>query len=705
MNDLPLNDPFRPLDPDDFTSATTPADAPPDDAAERIAKARALENECVPIAGTPGAGYFEGRAIDPDRLPGGVVGWHEPSGSVLFVACDAAGETVAVQRVFLNPDGTAKLKPNGKKDKRTNGAPKGAAMLLPGTGAEVLLSEGPEDAVSLWQATGKPVCCAFGVGMLAEAPLPNGAVAVLVADNDPPDSPTHETIAKAIHRLSERGFRVKLCRPPAGVKDANDLLREQGAEAVKAMVAGSVPVGRVEEPDEAEPPLDKDATDKAEIARLAALSSLDYDRERIDAANSLGCRSAILDALVKKVRAEAREDDAQGTALKLPSPEPWPHSVDGAALLADLTAGVLRYVVMEAGSAEAIAMWVLHAHCLDAFPISPKLAITSPEKRCGKTTCMDVVAALVPRPLRTVNPTGPAIFRTIEAMQPTLLMDEADTFLSDNDDLRGILNSGHRRSSAWVIRLVGDNHEPRQFSTWAATVIAMIGRLPDTLEDRSIPVVLRRKLADEAVAILRADRTPDLDILACKAARWAADNFDHLGEADPIIPTGIHNRAADNWRPLLAIADAAGGEWPVRARRVAEGIFKAGGEGEQSAKVMLLEDIQAAFEDHGGDRLSSADLVAALVAMEGRPWCEWKHGKPITQNSLARQLQPFGLTPDNLRVHGKVVKGYRPEQFRDAFARYIPIPPRSIRYSATNRRNTRVSGRKRTATKTLRQGK
>ncbi|MBC7907619.1 MAG: DUF927 domain-containing protein [Rhodospirillaceae bacterium] len=238
MADMPPDDQFRPLDETEIiiTPPGIPVD-PPEDAAAKIAIARALMRECGPIAGTPAALYLSSRSIDPAALPGGVVGWHGPSGAILFVANDANGKVQAVQRVYLTPDGT---KANRKPVKQTNGPLKGAAMTLPGNGGEVLLCEGPEDALSLWQATGQPVRCAFGISALGEVPLPADAVAVLVADNDAPDSPTHAAIRKAINRLVERGFAVKLTRPPAGVKDSNDLLRDQGAEAVTAMVAAAV---------------------------------------------------------------------------------------------------------------------------------------------------------------------------------------------------------------------------------------------------------------------------------------------------------------------------------------------------------------------------------------------------------------------------------------------------------------------------------
>src|SRR5262249_17680748 len=151
---------------------------------------------------------------------------------------------------------------------------------------------------------------------------------------------------------------------------------------------------------------------------------------------------------------------------------------------------------------------------------------------------------------------------------PTLIIDEADTFLAENEELRGILNSGHNRRNAFVVRSVGENFDPKQFSTWAPKAIAKIGKLPPTLYGRSIRLELQRKTADETVKPLRADRLEHLKPLLQKAARWAADNINALREADPELPKELHGRAADNWRPLIAIADRAGGEWPKRAREI-----------------------------------------------------------------------------------------------------------------------------------------
>ena len=353
----------------------------------------------------------------------------------------------------------------------------------------------------------------------------------------------------------------------------------------------------------------------------------------------------------------------------MPTIERWHEPINGADLLDDICNAVKCYLVLPEGSAEVLALWAIHTHALECFGHSPRLAITSPEKQCGKTTTLDVLGELVARPLPTSNATTAAIFRTIEIAKPTLLIDEADTFLGENEGLRGVLNSGHRRGGQ-ILRTVGDDHEPRQFATWAPAAIAMIGRLPDTLEDRSVSIALRRRRPTEKVQQFRSDRVQDLKQLTRKIARWCDDNRQSLAASDP--NTGaLANRAADNWRPLFAIADIAGGAWSKLARNVAETAETA--KQDQSARTMVLSDIRDIFADRpGADRLRSAELADALGAMENRPWSEWRNGKPITPAALARLLAPFRIVPGTRRDGEFTFKGYLRSDFTEAFNTYLP---------------------------------
>src|SRR5262245_51697945 len=333
------------------------------------------------------------------------------------------------------------------------------------------------------------------------------------------------------------------------------------------------------------------------------------------------------------------------------------------------------------------ALWVVHSYLTDQFLISPRLGVRSPTKGCGKTLLLDVLDRVVARPLPTANVTAAAIFRVIEAHRPTLLVDEADTFLRENDELRGVLNSGHRKGGA-VLRTVGDDYEPRSFATYSACAIALIGSLPDTLHDRAVSVELKRRMPSEKAEPFRPDRANHLDVLARKAARWASDYADRIGAADPAMPEGIINRAADNWRPLLAIADVAGGEWPARARKAAEASRNVDAD-DGSRLELLLGDIRDVFA--AKVEMASTDLVKALVELEGRPWAELgRSHKQLTQNRLARMLKPLSIAPGHIDPQTRI-RGYKFSQFEDAFSRYLSTEGVSKCSTVRNAANTGTS--------------
>ncbi len=354
--------------------------------------------------------------------------------------------------------------------------------------------------------------------------------------------------------------------------------------------------------------------------------------------------------------------------------EPWPERVDGAALLEELANALHRYIALPSGAYTAIALWIVHSHAFDASDYTPRLAIISPTKRCGKTRLLTLLAAMARRAFRMDNATPAVVFRLIEARRPTLFIDEADTFLEQNNELRGVLNSGHHRKGA-VARCVGDEHEPRAFSTWAPVAVAAIGRLPDTLMDRAIAIRMARKRPDQSVARYRSKRDePPLRDIARRCARWAADEHDRLCAATPELPDELDDRAQDNWEPLLTIADAAGGEWPEKARRAAL-VLSTGRLSTEDDRAtlgqVLLEDIRELFARVETDRLSSRRLVELLVELEERPWGETNYGKPITPRGVAALLRPFGIRSKTIRVRAETPKGYELAAFADAFSRYL----------------------------------
>jgi putative DNA primase/helicase len=494
-----------------------------------------------------------------------------------------------------------------------------------------------------------------------------GRDVVIVPDNDDAGGDHAHAVAANLAPVAARVRILELPGlPPKG--DVSDWLDAGGGRDELDRLAGEAPLCKSVTQSTGDARIGVVDADP-EIARLAKLSRPNYERERETAAKRLGCRVSILDDLVDAKRGNGIGSIGQGRALNLPELLPWPRSVDCAMLLGRLARAIQRHVVLNPHEAERVALWVLAAHALDAWTIFPRLFVTAPEKQCGKSTLLDVLSRLVPRPLMASGITAPALFRTIEAARPTLLLDEADAYARENEELRAVLDAGHRRDGA-VIRLVGDNHEPRQFSAWAPIALAAIGHLPGTIEDRSITVRLRRRRPDEPIQSFRFGRTWRLEVLARMAVRWAADHMAVLATTDPAMPAGIYNRAADNWRPLLAVADLAGGGWPAGARRAAVQLSDQDDDGE-SARVLLLGDLRELFKGERSGVLFTKEILAALAKDETRPWPEWKHGKPITDRQLASLLKPFNVRPKSVRRGVDTDKGYRRDWFDDAFSRYL----------------------------------
>jgi uncharacterized protein DUF3631 len=398
--------------------------------------------------------------------------------------------------------------------------------------------------------------------------------------------------------------------------------------------------------------------------------------EAIARLEALGVRApaGMVDAVLTE-RPRAAHDQAPGQRLCFIDPAPWPEAVDGAALLDELAHTYRRFVSLPDGGAEALALWIVFTYALEAFDVAPILALCSPLRRCGKTTTEEVTTALAKRPLAAANITVAALYRTVEHFVPTLIVDEADTFLLNNLALRGIINSGHTRATAFVVRTAG--HEPRLFSTWGARMIALIGRLPATLEDRAIVLPLRRRAPGETVDRMRRAHLPRLlEPLRRRLARWAADHLKALRGADPAVPEELHDRQADNWRPLLAIADEAGSAWPTLARTTARTLAGAIGEADTAALIRLLADLRDLFAITTADKLATAEIIRHLTALEDRPWADYARGHPITPRQIASLLESFRIKAQQIRQGRDTRKGYLRADFTDAFRRYLPPGPK-----------------------------
>ena len=413
---------------------------------------------------------------------------------------------------------------------------------------------------------------------------------------------------------------------------------------------------------------------EAALKKMAALSPLEYERIREEEAKKLNVRVSVLDQEVNLRRGCSKKDNTNTNEIGGKVIEPWPEPVDGIELYKELVGIFKKYLVLQQYQAETLALWVIFSYCIDANNIAPKLLIHSPEKRCGKTTLLDVLVGLVDRPIPASNISSAVIYRVIQDIGGTIVIDEADTFIRSNPEINGVINSGHRKTMAYVLRCDGDDHTPKQFSTWAPTVIAMIGKPGDTILDRSILIEMRRKKPGDKVERYIPNKAEvELKTLASKIVRWKEDNFYLLVDADPSTPENLNDRAADNWRPLLAIADVIGGDASMQSR-IAVAILSKLEDDEDSAPAgtILLSDIKEIFEENPHkDRISSKDLISKLTTLEDRPWLEWNRGNPISARQVSKLLKPYDIKSKKIRIGEETLQGYMLPDFNDAFERYL----------------------------------
>jgi Protein of unknown function (DUF3631) len=354
---------------------------------------------------------------------------------------------------------------------------------------------------------------------------------------------------------------------------------------------------------------------------------------------------------------------------------------DGAALLDDLVEFIGRYVACASPARDVGALWVMHTHAFDAADASPRLALLSSEPQSGKTRYLEVLKLVVRSPLFAVNISDAALFRVIESRRPSILHDEIDAVFGpkarDREDLRGLLNAGYERG-ANVERCVGDGAkmQVKPFSVFAPVALAGLGKLPETIEQRSIVVRLKRRTADEPVAKLRRRHVAhEADALRSRSEAWATANLDVLSDANPVMPDELSDRAQDIWEPLIAIADLAGGDWPARARAAALALFSARRDDEASIGIRLLSDIRDVIGTFAG--LASGDLAKRLAEIEGAPWAEWSE-RGFTPHALAKLLRRYEIRPDLHWIGTTKIRGYLADDFADAFARYLTPPAGSV---------------------------
>ena len=512
----------------------------------------------------------------------------------------------------------------------------------------------------------------------------------IIPDNDAQGRKHAQHVAGQLDPVAKSVRIVEL--PDLPLKgDVSDWLKSDTAGARLARLAAAAPSW--------EPSADKTgggiASEERLILELAGLSRLEYAKRRKRVAEDMGIGVGELDKIVAETRGDSKDKGPAPALYEHWTVEAASEPVDGGILLRATKEAIQRYVFMSDDLAVAVTLWIvfswLHEHD-GAVTHSPILYVTSAEKDSGKSTLLGVLNFLARRSLQSVDISGPALFRSIAKWQPALIVDEADDALGDNPDLRSVINSGWTRGQG-VIRCHPDTREPELFSTFAPKVVAMKGRnLPDTTLSRAIIITMKPRRAsnpNEHAADFNHCDNETFVRLRSQLMRWTGDNAEAVGAATPEIPSGFHNRRRANWVPLLAIAEAGGGEWKTAAWTAARAIEAVADTFDPSIGVELLRAVKGAFEARGTDRITSAGLITDLVADETAPWATYNKGKPISQRQVAGLLKPYGIKPKTIRLDdGGYPKGYLLEWFTDVFERFCtsssPQTPNSSATSSTD---------------------
>lgn len=371
--------------------------------------------------------------------------------------------------------------------------------------------------------------------------------------------------------------------------------------------------------------------------------------------------------------------EKNNTATEVASPGVMSGEVShcsGAQLLDELRELITSYVVLpNPETADAIALWAAATHCLPALEYATRLVIKSPEKQCGKTRLVEVLTGLCYSPLVSSNSSTAALYRSPELANehpPTVFLDEMDAKFGtrikaeQNEDLRAFVNAGFERNSP-VRRVVGQRMDKAaDFPSFAMVALAGIGSLPDTIESRSVIVTMRRRrpgLETVRPYKIRRDK-PILNEMRERLADWSDSVLPELMDAEPDMP--LEDRAGDVWEPLIAVADAAGGQWPARARAAALALTELARISTETVGVRLLRDIRTIVAASETDFIGTRHLLTALRDITESPWAEENY----TERKLADALKDYGISPSHNRTRS--LRGYWLRDFEDAFARYLP---------------------------------
>jgi hypothetical protein len=586
----------------------------------------------------------------------------------------ARGRTVGVQVGYIAPSGQkTTIPPQRRRFVTERGLPGYFDIQGGDLDAPAVVVEGLEDGLSLRQAWPHRIWGLPGISALTKLDAIASDSFIIFRDGDAAGSPAARGLQDGVDHLLLCGAEVRVTSTPEG-QDANSLLQDGKLDVLRELIEQAPPAA---------------LSMRGDAQRLSRLPEEESAQERRQVAKRHGVPVSTIDKLVRAARAKTQSSTSTAAA---PAEDPWDGPIDLCEILDAALIEARRYIVASDTKRGALVLWSAHTHLVHNVMVglqrSPRLAIQSRLPGSGKTTSLEFVAALSSRGVVRSSATASTILRTMGSVRRTYCLDEADRQLSEkNSDMVAILDCGDRRSTSVVERSVPNpkgGWDVGTFDVWGAVAFAGIDELPGTLQDRSVRVFLQKATVAEVPEHLRDGTSTELVTLRRQLTAWADSLFELPDPELPDVLLRQAGRVGDRWRPLIAIADLAGGQWPKLVRDAAQEDVEA----EQQPDLIqrLLVSIRSAFNDAQGatidadnkDRLTTTALIGVLLNDREEEWLSANRGNPITayylRTKLRGLLEPRGAQDwwTGPAGHQQHHRGYLRLQFEDAWRRYAP---------------------------------
>jgi putative DNA primase/helicase len=342
-----------------------------------------------------------------------------------------------------------------------------------------------------------------------------------------------------------------------------------------------------------------------------------------------------------------------------------------------------RFGKVTHAQAVALILWIAYAFIYKGWRWIPYLHIYSPERGEGKSTILDLLAALLGLPWGAVmiRPTLPSLYTDLEESggRPQLI-DEFDFMVTGHREIDGplyaYLNAGCKRGATVPRTKLEGGRRNERFPTLCPKVICgrNLESLDDSTRDRCIGIRMQKANWEDRVKYwVEEFHLSEGQQIGARIQVWCESLADKIWKLDFLCTTSVGMRVIDLWRPLLSIAEVAGEKWLewVHSALIE---LATGPEAEHDSQgVRLLRGILRIRDTRPvSEGIHSADLATGLQALGGEFLEYGRKQKPITANRISRILERYGIKSEQVWLDGKNLHGYRWAQLEKAWKSHLP---------------------------------